>query len=102
MALVRDGTISWRMGKTILRETLDTGRGPTEIVESEGLAEMRDRERIERWVDEVVARHPGEVRRYREGEERLLGFLVGRVMRRSEGGAEVRRVRVLLGRKLSP
>ena len=45
---------------------------------------------------EVLAEYPEESRRYRRGEERLLGFLVGQVMRRSRGKADPRQVNALL------
>ena len=49
---------------------------------------------------EVVTAYPDEVARYGEGERRLLGFLVGQVMRRSGGKADPRQVNEALRTKL--
>jgi len=52
-------------------------------------------------VDEVLAAHPAEVERLRAGEERLLGFLVGRVMQATGGKADPRRVSGVIRRRVS-
>ena len=73
-----------------------TGDRPRAIVRREGLTQVREDQVLERWVAEVVAAHPEEVVRCREGETRLLGFLVGQVMRASGRKADPRRVNQLL------
>jgi len=50
-------------------------------------------------VDEVLAAHPAEVERLRAGEERLIGFLVGRVMQSTGGKADPRRVSEVIRRR---
>lgn len=79
---------------------METGRAPSRIVEEEGLTQVRDEGAIERWVEEVVAAHPAEAERVRAGEARLLGFLVGQVMRRSGGRAEPGQVNRVLDERL--
>ncbi|MBT8489391.1 MAG: Asp-tRNA(Asn)/Glu-tRNA(Gln) amidotransferase GatCAB subunit B, partial [Gemmatimonadetes bacterium] len=94
--LVRDGTISDSAGKRVL-EGVAAGEGvPLEIVEREGLEQVRDDTALLEWIGEVMNEFPDEVERYRGGESRLLGFLVGRVMQRSRGSADPRRVNELL------
>jgi aspartyl-tRNA(Asn)/glutamyl-tRNA(Gln) amidotransferase subunit B len=72
-----------------------------EIVAARGLEQVRDDEQLVAWVDEVVDAHPEESERVRGGEDRLVGFLVGQVMRRSGGKADPRRVNELLRARLS-
>ena len=58
--------------------------------------QVRDDGQLSAWVSEVVEAHADEVGRYRDGEKRLIGFLVGQVMKRSSGKADPRRVNELL------
>ncbi|MDX1495677.1 MAG: Asp-tRNA(Asn)/Glu-tRNA(Gln) amidotransferase subunit GatB, partial [Longimicrobiales bacterium] len=101
VGLVRNGTISDSAGKTVLERVAETGQTPREVVREEGLEQVRDDDALQGWIEEVVADFPDEVARLREGEDRLLGFLVGQVMRRSGGAADPRRVNELLRERLS-
>jgi aspartyl-tRNA(Asn)/glutamyl-tRNA(Gln) amidotransferase subunit B len=56
---------------------------------------------IEGAVDAVIAAHPDDVARYRGGEQKVLNFLMGKVMRATEGKANPGAVRELLARKLA-
>jgi Asp-tRNA(Asn)/Glu-tRNA(Gln) amidotransferase B subunit len=60
------------------------------------LVQVGDRDQLRAWVEETIAAHAGEVERYRRGEEKLLGFLVGEVMKRSAGRADPKAVRAAL------
>ena len=100
VALVQDGTISHGGGKEVLAVMVESGRDAREIVESEGLAQVADEGLLEEWIEQVISSHPEEVERYRNGEERLLGFFVGLVMRASQGKADPKRVNGLLKTRL--
>jgi aspartyl-tRNA(Asn)/glutamyl-tRNA(Gln) amidotransferase subunit B len=52
-------------------------------------------------VDEVIAANPNEAGRVRAGDRKVIGFLVGQVMRASRGNADGGRVRQLLVEKLN-
>ncbi len=60
---------------------------------------MRDEDALVAWVDEVWAAHPDETQRLVGGEKKLLGVLVGAVMKRSGGRADPRRVNQLLAER---
>jgi aspartyl-tRNA(Asn)/glutamyl-tRNA(Gln) amidotransferase subunit B len=94
--LVADGTVSDSAAKKVLSIIAEEGGSPGDIVEARGLTQVRDDGRLAGWVAEVVQEHGDEVERYRGGETRLLGFLVGQVMRRSGGKADPRRVNELI------
>jgi aspartyl-tRNA(Asn)/glutamyl-tRNA(Gln) amidotransferase subunit B len=96
LGLVAEGTLSHAAGRRVLAIVADTGRAPREVVRSEGLAQVSDPETLEAWVGEVMTEHQAEVERYREGESKVLGFLMGRVMRRSRGRADPREARRIL------
>ncbi|KPJ83251.1 MAG: glutamyl-tRNA amidotransferase [Gemmatimonas sp. SG8_23] len=99
--LVAEGTISEGVGKQVLEAMADGDGSAAEIVAARGLEQVRDDEQLVTWVDEVVDAHPEESERVRGGEDRLVGFLVGQVMRRSGGKADPRRVNELLRARLS-
>ena len=62
--------------------------------------QVRDEAALAGWVDEVIAAHPREVERFRAGETKLLGFLTGQVMKRSQGKADPKGVQPVLQRRL--
>ncbi len=101
LGLIEGGTLSQSAAKKVLAVLAEEGGDPVGVVDRLGLAQVRDDARLEAWVDEVVAEHAEEARRYAEGEERLLGFFVGQVMRRSAGKADPKRVSELLREKMS-
>jgi aspartyl-tRNA(Asn)/glutamyl-tRNA(Gln) amidotransferase subunit B len=101
IGLVRDGIVSDSVGKKVLEWVADGEGGAREIVEARGLEQVRDSGALETWVDGVLADFPEEADRVRAGEARLVGFLVGQVMRRSEGRADPRQVNELVRSRLS-
>jgi aspartyl-tRNA(Asn)/glutamyl-tRNA(Gln) amidotransferase subunit B len=100
IGLVAQGRISRNVGKEVLGRMQATGRSAADIVEAEGLAQVSDVDELERWARDAVAAHPEEVRRFREGEERLKGFFMGELMKRSRGKADPRKAARVLERAL--
>ena len=102
--LVKAGKVSRRNGRKVLAE-LAGGAFATEAVASRaaeaaaarlGILQVADTGEIVGWVREVIEAHSGEVARYRAGEEQLLDFLVGCVMKRSTGRADPKLVNAAL------
>ena len=62
--------------------------------------QVSDTGALGKWVDEVLAAHPGEVARFKGGEAKLIGFLVGQVMKKSGGKADPKAVQPVLQEKL--
>lgn len=100
LKLIDDGTVSGKMAKSVFEEMFETGKLPKIIVEEKGLVQITDREEIARIVEMVVEENPSVVEDYRSGKERALGFLVGQVMRLTQGRANPQLVNVLLKEKL--
>jgi aspartyl-tRNA(Asn)/glutamyl-tRNA(Gln) amidotransferase subunit B len=94
--LVRDGTISHTAGKRVFARMLETGQPAAQVAADEGLLQVGDESAIAIWVDEVLAEHPEEAARFRAGEKKLQGVLVGFVMKKSKGSADPKRVNQLL------
>jgi aspartyl-tRNA(Asn)/glutamyl-tRNA(Gln) amidotransferase subunit B len=96
LTLVRDGKVSHTAAKRIFGEMRQSGERPAQIAEREGLLQEGSADAITVWVDEVMAEHPDEARRFLAGERKLLGVLVGAVMKKSKGRADPKRVNQLL------
>ena len=95
-ALVHAGTINRNTAKALIPRLRGTTRDPQELVAAEGLAQVSDRGALEAAVADVVARHPAQVAEFRGGKERVLGFLVGQVMKATGGKANPQVVQELL------
>ena len=96
IGLVQAGTINRNTAKGLLPRLRGTDADPADLVAAEGLGQVSDRGALERAVAEVVARSPAQVAEFRAGKERVLGFLVGQVMKATGGKANPQLVQELL------
>ncbi|MDI6869187.1 MAG: Asp-tRNA(Asn)/Glu-tRNA(Gln) amidotransferase subunit GatB [Coprothermobacterota bacterium] len=87
LTVLKEGTISSKIGKMVIEEMLQTGDGAREIIERKGLAQISDPVLIKKWAEEVIKENPDQVSQYRQGKEQLFGFFVGKVMKLSGGKA---------------
>jgi len=94
--LVQSGTINRNTAKALIPRLRGTTRDPQELVAAEGLGQVSDRGALEAAVADVVARHPAQIAEFRSGKERVLGFLVGQVMKATGGKANPQVVQELL------
>lgn len=100
MNLIHDNVISGKMAKDVFAEMVDTGESPSTIVEKKGLKQITDTSALESLIDEILAKNPGEVQRYKEGKKNLMGFFVGEVMKATKGQANPKLVNEILQKKL--
>jgi aspartyl-tRNA(Asn)/glutamyl-tRNA(Gln) amidotransferase subunit B len=100
--LIGSGKISGKQAKDVLPEMFSTGRSAGEVVSEKGLEQVSDEGAIAAIVDEVIAANPGQVAAYRNGNEKLIGFFVGQVMKASKGTANPQMVNEILKLKLQP
>ncbi|MBT8493325.1 MAG: Asp-tRNA(Asn)/Glu-tRNA(Gln) amidotransferase GatCAB subunit B, partial [Deltaproteobacteria bacterium] len=84
---VDDQTISGSAAKKVLAEMFATGDGADAIIERKGLKQIRDSGAIEAIAAEVIAANPAQAEQFRAGKDKLLGFFVGQVMKKSRGQA---------------
>jgi len=87
LSLMKDGTISVRMGKEIFHELFISGESPAEFVRKRGLLQITDERSIEEVARRVLESYPKEVEEFRRGKEKLLGFFVGQLMKETKGKA---------------
>jgi aspartyl-tRNA(Asn)/glutamyl-tRNA(Gln) amidotransferase subunit B len=95
-----DNTISGKIAKEVL-EAMWAGEGDADtVIEKKGLKQITDSGAIEKVIDEVIAKNPGQLQQFRAGKEALFGFFVGQVMKASQGKANPQQVNDLLRKKL--
>jgi len=85
--LIDDGTISGKIGKDLFEKMYSTGESPRELIEKEGLIQITDRAAIEKVSRQVLEENPTQVDQYRKGKDKVLGWLVGQVMKATGGKA---------------
>ncbi len=100
LKLIDNGTISGKIAKTVFEEMYRTGKDADIIVKEKGLVQISDAGEIERAIDEILLKSQKEVERYRAGDEKLMGFFVGQVMKATKGKANPQVVNDLLRKKL--
>ena len=100
VGLISDNTISGRIAKEVFAEMFAIGKDPSVIVDEKGLKQVTDTGAIEKIVAEVIAENPDKVAEYKGGKDKLFGFFVGNVLKKSGGKANPGIVNDLLKKKL--
>jgi len=101
LARISDQTISGKIAKEVFETMWADGSSADAVIEGKGLRQITDSSAIERVIDEVLARNPGQLAEYRSGKDKLFGFFVGQVMRATGGKANPAQLNELLKKKLS-
>jgi aspartyl-tRNA(Asn)/glutamyl-tRNA(Gln) amidotransferase subunit B len=96
LAMVHDDTVSHAAATRIFAIASETGDDPLDIARREGLLQERNEDALAGWVDQVLAENPDVAARFRAGDRKLLGVLVGLVMKASKGRADPKAVNQLL------
>jgi aspartyl-tRNA(Asn)/glutamyl-tRNA(Gln) amidotransferase subunit B len=85
LLLLKDGTISGKIAKTVFAEMAANPDSPRAIVEKKGLLQVSDEGAIKALVEKVLDANASQVAGYLKGNEKLMGFFVGQIMRESQG-----------------
>ena len=99
--LIKDGTISGKIAKSVFEIMKDGDRDPITIVEEKGLKQQSDPKELENLIDKVITENPKNVEAYKSGKDKLFGFFVGQVMKNSNGKANPKLVNEILKKKLN-
>jgi aspartyl-tRNA(Asn)/glutamyl-tRNA(Gln) amidotransferase subunit B len=102
VALVDDGTISGKIAKDVFERMAQSGEDPDVIVRREGLTQLADEGALATVVDQVIAANPSAVADWRKGKRQSVAFLVGQVMKATQGKANPKLVNRLLAERLPP
>ena len=98
--LIKDGTISGKIAKTVFEEMVKNNEDPYRIVEEKGLKQTSDPKEIENIIDKVLSSNQDKVAQYKSGKDKLFGFFVGQVMKEMKGKGNPGMINDILKSKL--
>jgi aspartyl-tRNA(Asn)/glutamyl-tRNA(Gln) amidotransferase subunit B len=98
---IADQTISGKIAKEVFEAMWASGAAADAIIEEKGLKQITDSSAIERAIEDVMAKNPGQLADYRSGKDKLFGFFVGQVMKATGGKANPAQLNELLKKKLA-
>ena len=99
--LIADDTISGKIAKDVFNEMFASGKSAVQIVDDKGLQQITDTGAIDAAVDAAIAASPDNVAAYQAGNEKLIGWFVGQVMKATQGKANPKLVNQVLLDKLN-
>ncbi len=99
--MVDDETISTKIAKQVFEEMSRSGQEPQKIVESKGLVQISDPAVLLPIIEEVMAKNPDNVEKFRAGNSKLFGFFVGQVLKATKGKGNPKVVNELIKEKLN-
>ena len=99
--LVDAGALSGRGAKEVFEVMFETGGDPAAIMEERGLRQVSDEDAVGAAVDAAIDAAPDQAAQYRAGNEKVLGWFVGQVMKATRGAANPRTVNALLRERLA-
>ena len=98
--LIKNGTISGKIAKTIFELMMDGDKDPQIIVEEKGLKQESDPKALEALIDKIINDNREKAIEYKQGKEKLFGFFVGQAMKVSGGKANPQLINDILKKKL--
>ena len=98
--LIKNGTISGKIAKTIFELMMDGDKDPQIIVEEKGLKQESDPKALEALIDKIIDDNREKAIEYKNGKEKLFGFFVGQAMKVSGGKANPQLINEILKKKL--
>ena len=101
VSMIDEDIISTKIAKQVFEEMSKSGENPKQIVEAKGLIQISDPAVILPIIDEIIAKNPDNVKKYKAGNNKLLGFFVGQVLKTTGGKANPKVVNELVAKQLN-
>ncbi|MFN2366432.1 MAG: Asp-tRNA(Asn)/Glu-tRNA(Gln) amidotransferase subunit GatB [Desulfurivibrionaceae bacterium] len=101
LGLIEAGTISGKIAKTVFQEMLASGKDPDAVVKEKNLIQISDEGEILKLVREIVAANPEQVKQFKEGKSKVMGFFVGQLMKETKGKANPKMANQLFTEELN-
>ena len=98
--LIDTGNINGKIAKTVFKASLDSDKSPRQIVSERGLEQVSDEGSIEIAIEQILAANSKQVEQFQSGNEKVFGFLVGQIMKATQGKANPQKVNEILREKL--
>ena len=100
LGMIEEGTLSSSAAKDVLDGVLAGEGSPREVAAGRDLVQISDISALETAVEEALTANPDAVASFRSGETKVVGFLVGQVMRATEGRADPKLVSEMITSRL--
>lgn len=100
VALIKEGKLTNKLARQAVDGVLAGEGDVDEVVKARGLEVVRDDGAIEAAVDEALAANPDIVEKYKAGNKKVVGAIVGQVMKATRGKADPAQVNQLIAKKL--
>ena len=100
IGMVDQGRVTARSARDLLAELAEKGADPEALVRERGLEAVSDAGLLESVADQVIGANQDVARAYAQGDKKVMNFLIGQVMKKTQGKADPGRVREILARKL--
>lgn len=94
--LIQNGTISSKQAKTVFECLMSDGRDPEDIIEEKGIKQICDIEILKASINEVLDQNEQSIQDYADGKKRVVGFLIGQIMKKTGGQANPKMTNQLL------
>lgn len=101
VALVAEGKLTNKLARQAIDGVIAGEGDVDEVVAARGLEVVRDDGAIEKAVDDALAANPDIVEKYRAGNTKVTGAIVGAVMKATRGKADPAQVNQLIAKKLA-
>lgn len=88
LQLIDKGTVSGKLAKNIFEQMYRTGEDAATVVKKSGFTQISDEDEINGIIDRVIKENTETVQNYLMGKDKAIHFLVGQVMRYTEGRAK--------------
>ena len=100
--LIDQDKINGKIAKVVFEAMLNSNKTPQQIVSEKGLEQVSDAGSIEAAIDQVLSANCKQVEQYRSGNDKVFGFIVGQIMKATQGKANPQKVNEILRDKLKP
>jgi aspartyl-tRNA(Asn)/glutamyl-tRNA(Gln) amidotransferase subunit B len=100
--LIDQDKINGKIAKVVFEAMLNSNKTPQQIVSEKGLEQVSDAGSIEAAIDQVLSANSKQVEQYRSGNDKVFGFIVGQIMKATQGKANPQKVNEILRDKLKP
>ena len=99
--LVNDGTVSNKIAKEVFEEMFKSSKEAKEIIEEKGLKQISNEDDIEKLVDKIIIENETQVKQFKEGNTKVMGWFVGQIMKLTKGQANPGIVNKIILKKLN-
>ena len=100
LLMIEDGVISGKIAKTVFTDMLESGKNPEIVVKEKNLVQVSDETELLSLVREILSENPDQVKEFRGGKTKLMGYFVGQLMQKTKGKANPKLANKLFQREL--